>query len=256
MTGTLMTWLIGLTLTPLVLVGLLATFQATNRRLVLMCVVAALGLVALGQVFKPGAPNFVPGTAQPVGPTQVEEHLPPLVSAGLGGLGLLLVAVVVLVLARLWMSQLEAPDRGVAETRTIDRTAADPVGSRRRRSWSGRRRPEPRDAATAYIALIEDIRPVEAVRRGRAETPAAHARRLRLTGHAGLELQLLAADYALARFGARALSEREDRRAIGRWRRLRAALGPATLGARVAGLAQELVAPQEMIEPEHFEKRY
>jgi hypothetical protein len=63
------------------------------------------------------------------------------------------------------------------------------------------------------------------VRRDPSETPAEHARRLRGDGVGALSLDLLAADYALARFGGLGLGEREDRRAVGRWRQLRTRLG-------------------------------
>jgi hypothetical protein len=83
----------------------------------------------------------------------------------------------------------------------------------------------PVDGPTAYLALLDDLAARPAVRRRRVESPAEHARRLRHDGLAGLSLELLAADYALARFGGLPLTETEDRRAVGRWRRLRRQLG-------------------------------
>jgi hypothetical protein len=59
-----------------------------------------------------------------------------------------------------------------------------------------------------------------------AESPAEHAARLRASGTSGspgLALDLLAADYELVTFARVHLSEREERRAISRWRRLRRA---------------------------------
>jgi hypothetical protein len=44
---------------------------------------------------------------------------------------------------------------------------------------------------------------------------------LRSTGPATLSLDLLAADYALARYGNMDLPAREDRKAVKRWRLLR-----------------------------------
>ena len=83
------------------------------------------------------------------------------------------------------------------------------------------RRTEPAGAAAAYVALVEDLDRHPTVRRERAETPAEHAARLRAAGRSGLSLDLLAADYALARYGEVELSAREDRRGIARWRALR-----------------------------------
>jgi hypothetical protein len=77
---------------------------------------------------------------------------------------------------------------------------------------------------SAYLAALRVIEPDEELRRGPAETPAGHARRLRQAGAGTLELDLLAADFELARWGGRRISSAEDRRAIGRWERLRVRL--------------------------------
>ena len=81
--------------------------------------------------------------------------------------------------------------------------------------------PPPHDAATAYVAAIEDLGPVAELARGPDETPSAHARRLRAAGRSLVSLELLAADYVLARYAGRELSAAEDRRGLARWRRLR-----------------------------------
>jgi hypothetical protein len=47
---------------------------------------------------------------------------------------------------------------------------------------------------------------------------------MRAIGRADLSLDLLAADYALARYGGQPLPDRENRRGVTRWRRLRNAL--------------------------------
>jgi hypothetical protein len=83
------------------------------------------------------------------------------------------------------------------------------------------RRGRPGDAVAAYVAVLRALEPDEELRRAPAETPAAHARRLRGMGAGALELDLLAADFELARWGGRRLSPAEDRRAVGRWDRLR-----------------------------------
>jgi hypothetical protein len=62
-------------------------------------------------------------------------------------------------------------------------------------------------------------------------------------------LDLLAADYALARYGDVALSAGEDRRAVGRWRLLRRSL---THGPRVrpGATAAEAAVPQPALDAE------
>ena len=74
---------------------------------------------------------------------------------------------------------------------------------------------------------MDDLDRHATVRREPSETPAEHARRLRADGHGAFSLDLLAADYALVRFARVPLVEREDRRAMARWRQLRSAWGRA-----------------------------
>jgi hypothetical protein len=142
------------------------------------------------------------------------------------GAALILVAaaVAVAILVRLWMRRSQSDDADPTESRVIDRggSAVRPRRLRRRRFG---RRPDPVDAVSAYRAIDEALRPT-ALRRRPGETPAEHARRLRAGGAtpAGLALDLLAADYALARFGGVPLSPAEDRRAVERWRLLRRSL--------------------------------
>ncbi len=79
----------------------------------------------------------------------------------------------------------------------------------------------PVTAEAAYLATLELLEPLQSHRRLEDETPAAHARRLRRQGAGTLEVELLAADYELSRWGGRHVPERETRRAIGRWERSR-----------------------------------
>jgi hypothetical protein len=83
-----------------------------------------------------------------------------------------------------------------------------------------RRSPAPHDAVSAYLAALELFAAGELVRQ-EAESPQVHARRV-----ADRQLSLLAADYALSRYGGRALSRLEHLRALGRWRGLRTRLRP------------------------------
>ncbi|HEY2888379.1 MAG TPA: DUF4129 domain-containing protein [Candidatus Limnocylindrales bacterium] len=86
----------------------------------------------------------------------------------------------------------------------------------------GERTPRrPGSAEAAYVATLGLLEPLPGLRRLPQETPQAHARRVREAGSGTLELDLLAADYELSRWGARTLPGRETQRAISRWDRSR-----------------------------------
>ncbi|HEX7197069.1 MAG TPA: hypothetical protein VF364_09595, partial [Candidatus Limnocylindria bacterium] len=90
------------------------------------------------------------------------------------------------------------------------------------------RRGPPADAVGAYLAALDELAEHDPGRARRApESPHAHAARAGLT-----ELGALQADYALARYGARHLTDAEHRRALGRWRRLRDRLRRGSLHLR------------------------
>lgn len=75
----------------------------------------------------------------------------------------------------------------------------------------------PTDAVAAYLAALDDLAARDPARaRREAESPHAHATRAGIA-----DLGRLQADYSLARYGGRRLTDAEQRRAIGRWRRLR-----------------------------------
>jgi hypothetical protein len=100
-----------------------------------------------------------------------------------------------------------------------------PRWKRRGRRVERRSPPVARDAVSAYLAILHEFEDADpALARGTAETPAAHARRLQRSGSGGLSLDLLAADYQLARYAELPLTPAEHRRAIARWRSLRARL--------------------------------
>ena len=223
--GTSIEMLLGLAIGPLLIVGLtfglIADFQRTAR-IVLGVIVTAPLVVFLVNVFgRSGlAPREAPSGS---GVGAISNGTDQITALGLGGLALLVAAVAILVMARLWMRRIEVPeDDDLAETRSIDK--GEPFAQQGRGS-SRRRRSTPSDAAGAYVALIDDLASHPVVRRAPAETPAEHAQRLRSGGQGDLSLELLAADYALARFGGVTLSDTEDRRALGRWRVLRRKLG-------------------------------
>jgi hypothetical protein len=115
----------------------------------------------------------------------------------------------------------EASDAGVAERRAIVLERRPVRPSLHLAERLGRRRSTPGSALEAYPRLLEDWASLPAVARDPSETPSAHAARLRAAGVGDRGLDLLAADYQLARFGGVILTAREERRAVARWRRLR-----------------------------------
>jgi hypothetical protein len=210
--------LLGIVVGPLVLVGLVLGFAGRTVRVLGICLavgVAVYGLVLLlgGRTVQQQAAG---GGAPPAANIQPEATAETL--ALIAAILVPIAVVVIIVLARLWMRRsTETPDE-VAETRTIDRGSRVLASRRPRRP---RRRSEPVDAVGAYVRLLDELAARPDLGRTSGETPAEHARRLRATGQGGLSLELLAADYALARFGGIRLTEREDRRALARWRVLR-----------------------------------
>ena len=216
--GTLISVVLSVALGPLFLLGLATGFDRAARRILGFFVAVLIVVFVLVRVFgstlTPADPAS-PGIGSQPPPSTAEQ----IVTMSIGGLLLLGMIVGIIILIALWMRRTPAPDGLVGETRTIDPSGAGNM-PRRRRNRFGRWQ-TPTTAVEAYVALVGDLDRHSDVRRGPAETPAAHAARLRATGLADLSLDLLAADYALARYGGVALPAREDRRAIGRWRALR-----------------------------------
>jgi hypothetical protein len=207
---------LALALGPLLVAGMIAGWTRSSIRLAAFAFV----VYVLYTAFSPqlgGVPRAPAGSGLGASEQSARADQTMLV---IGGGVLTVVAIIgILILVRLWMRQIATQPTDVDEVRTIDRGGPAPArAARRLRLPFGR---APGDAVSAYRALLRDIEPVAAVRRAPAETPAEHARRLRAAGHAGLSLELLAADYSLVRFGGRRLTPREDRRAVNRWRRLR-----------------------------------
>jgi Domain of unknown function (DUF4129) len=94
------------------------------------------------------------------------------------------------------------------------------LGGRRPHLPTRSRDRSPRPASDAYLAAIAAFAPHDLLRRGPAETPAGHARRVaaRVDPRA---MSLLAADYELEEYGTLSLSAAEVRRAKSRSARLR-----------------------------------
>jgi hypothetical protein len=163
-----------------------------------------------------GPETVLPGT--PLEPYTIEE----LRGAITGVTALWVILIVVgLVLLRVWLRQRRSANaHGAREERSI--RLPDEIFRlrlpRRRRPVAAHPRGTPHDAVTAYLASLDELAGADPARaRAEHETPRAHARRVA----AGPELGALQAGYSLARYGDRALTDAEHRRALGRWRRLR-----------------------------------
>jgi hypothetical protein len=209
---------IAILLAPLLIIGLVAGWTRSGARFIGIVLLAGGLLIALSPRFSGGSQPTGTGTSGPGSAAVPPEANPGLLLVG-GGLLTAVGIVGVLLLVRLWMRRTATRAAEVDEVRTIDRGSGRERRSPRRARLRFRRAPA--DAVSAYRALMGDLEQRPPVRRDPAETPAEHARRMRDRGFAGLSLELLAADYALARFGDVPLTERENRRAIGRWRGLR-----------------------------------
>ncbi len=240
---------------PLLVAGLVAGLGQVSRRSIVSLVVLGVALLALSGLAGQGAlaPIEIGGLTGAVD-RSIDQ---PLLAVALWVLLLVVLALLVALLARLWMRQVAAPSDGdVAEERTIDVGIRDDGAARHARRRRPMRQGRPRTAAGAYVALLLEAERTPAARRAPEETPAEHAARLRL-GAANAEadagrsaavvpgepgpaspggpvpgppanplsspLALLAADYELIRFAGRLLAPPEHRRAIARWRRVRAA---------------------------------
>ena len=224
--GTALSVLVSIALGPLFLLGLATGLDRTARRVLVFFI--AVGIVAWllsrGPIELALPDPNVPGSAGEGPPSSVDQ----LVTASLGGLLLLAAVAGLFLLIALWMRRVRPVDDLVAEERSIE-PGGNPGIPRRRRSRFGRRA-DPTTAAAAYVALVDDLDRHADVRRQPAETPIEHAARLRSIGRSDLSLHLLAADYALARYGGLELPAREDRRAVGRWRVLRRRVATAPPG--------------------------
>jgi hypothetical protein len=146
----------------------------------------------------------------------IEQLSGPIMTVAIVSAAIALLAVIVI---RTWIRR---RTRGLPRDATEERSFSIPqrsfrlelprLGARRRR-----RTGPPNDAVRAYLAALADLgahAPSQA--RRDAESPRAHAVRVGIPEIGGLQ-----ADYALARYGRRRLTDAEHRRALGRWRRLR-----------------------------------
>ena len=211
---------LGAILTPLLIVGFFVGFDRRSFTILLLSILGTAAVATVLQFF--AARNAAPPPTPPSGGIPTDQNVIAATPVALGVLGIVLgVAIIaVLVLARLWLRRPRDEEPEVPETREIDRGEWDTDAPRRRRGrWS--RRAEPRDAAAAYRSLLEELEAYPALRRRAGETPTEHAARLRGEGRGALALELLAADYGLARFGAVDLTPREHRRALARAKGLR-----------------------------------
>lgn len=221
---------------PLAVAGMILGGRAGLRRLLMLVGGTAFVVLILSFARSAGTPDARTGSGSAAG-SSVNPALDPVGVASISGIATLVIAVVVFLLIRAWMRRQEPLPDDLLDERSADLprdgTAEASLHRHRRRPWTR----DPRTAPEAYLALVEDLHDVPDVRRKPAETPAEHARRLRvdqITSPAGIGLELLAADFGLVAFGDRTLTGAENRRAIGRWRRLRRELRvrPADAPAR------------------------
>jgi len=216
--GTVITVVVSVALGPMLILGLATGFDRVARRVLGFVVAVSAILIIIIRLFG-STPTTTPPVRPGFGSDAPASTAEQLMTIGLGGLLLLLIILGIIVLIAVWMRRAPLPEGVVGETRTID-PSEEGLSPRRRRNRFARR-PAPTTAVEAYVALVEDLERHADVRRDPAETPAAHAARLRAGQRSGLSLDLLAADYALARYGDVSLPAREERRAVGRWRLLR-----------------------------------
>ena len=212
--------LVAAILTPLLIVGFFVGFDRRSVKVLLLSVAAAAAVVAFLQLFAGSSTRPTPGPVPSGGPVPPEENAAVPIAFGVLGVLLAVAVIAILVLARLWLQRHPDDDDEVPETREIDRGDREIGHVKARRRGRFLRRPMPRDAAGAYGMLLEDLDGHPELGRQDGETPVEHAARLRAAGHGRLALELLAADYGLARFGGIAVTERETRRAIARARAL------------------------------------
>ena len=248
---------IGVLFIPLALASLFAGAGAGFRKtLVFMGVaIAIIWLVSFTRPTIPTPPaGSPPPPAAPIEPSVVDR----VGLLGTGAVLMTLIAIGVILLVRAWMRRPRDFTGDAGDERSFDLPEAndEPAAPRRRRRGRGA---VPLTAADAYLQLVADLEDRPTVRRAPSETPAEHAARLRQTGETGrgegaadgsasggsaLGLSLLAADYGLATFGRATISPAETRRAIGRWKALRGALGRVERPVPSDGAVEDATRPQ------------
>jgi hypothetical protein len=242
--GTTIATAAGAMLVPLLVVGFVAGF---DRRSVRILAISALAVAVLGVVVRAVS---APGGGPPPGAIQ----LPPITegdpqaqtSIALGALAVVVIAAALLVmlLARLWLRRSPGTAALDDEERIIDHGGElDGEPRPRRRGPRLGRRTRPTDAVGAWLALVASLDGRQPVARARAETPAEHARRLRAAGHGTLALDLLAADVGLATFGRVDLRPSEHRRALARADAARATLLAVPVEPEATGAQRATAGP-------------
>jgi hypothetical protein len=212
---------LGALFAPLLIIGFFVGFERRSVAILALSVIGTAAVATVLQLFasnNAALPPLSPGGAIPPEP-DVAAATP--VTIGVLGIVLAVAVIALLVLARLWLRRPRDEESLVPETREIDRGDWEQERAGHRRRGLFRRRAGVHDAVAAYRTLLADLEPHPGLRRLPGETPAEHAARLRRTGSGGLALDLLAADYGLARFGGVTLSLREERRALARAASLR-----------------------------------
>lgn len=231
---------VGIALVPLALVALLSGAGVGLRR-TLLYVGGAAVVVWLLSLAPAGSPADGTATGAGAGGPASDPAIERLGVIGIGGIALVLIIIGTLLIVRAWMRRAPALETGdPTDTRSFDIPDGETWRPRAPRRRLGRLA-TPRTAPEAYVALMTELADRADVHRDAAETPSEHARRLRearSAGDAGLQLDLLAADFALGVYGAVPLTAAETNRAIARWRNLRRRLrsdGPSAAAAPPSG---------------------
>jgi hypothetical protein len=181
-------------------------------------IVGSIRLPGVGPATSGGTP---PGPV-PVGPVPPASAPPPFVPF-LVALAALLALALLIRYRRVFNSPRPwKPERGAEERVFVPpHMALDLRLPWRRPRLRLPHRPAALDAPGAYLQVLAELARHPDLRRDVAETPAAHARRIRGRGLSDAAFGLLAADFELVRYGDRTLSDRETRRGISRAQRLR-----------------------------------
>ncbi len=181
----------------------------------------------VGSIRLPGAGPATGVGGTPPGPVPVSSVPPGGAPAPLVPVLVVLAALLALGLLIRYRRVFSSPRPWKPERGAEERVFVPPRMALDLRLWGHRprlrlpHRPAALDAPGAYLRVLAELARHPDLRRGVAETPAAHARRIRGRGFSDAAFGLLAADFELVRYGDRTLSDHETRRGLARAQRLR-----------------------------------
>jgi hypothetical protein len=153
---------------------------------------------------------------------------PSLLTTGLGlllGLFVLLVLIAAIYSFARWLiarNMEDARQRDAAEGAIEHDIVVPDADPPRPRGFGRSRHVAAHDAVTAYVTAVDELAAHPEFARAVVETPAEHSSRVRTADMPGsTDFSRLAADYQLARYAERPITQREDLRALSRLDRLR-----------------------------------